>query len=297
MKKGGLGKGLAALIPSETTHNTTKSDDSAINYGSNVDVATLQEIPIDDIAPNPKQPRQVFDHDALEELVFSIKECGLLQPIVVRKVSRETPYEIVMGERRWRAAQRAQLKTITCIVRSTSDNDLLRDALLENIHRVQLNPLEEAAAYEQLLEEFQVSQDQLAQRIGRSRPTITNTIRLLNLPVGVQKRVAAGILSAGHARVLLRLVDRPEELEVLAKRIVAEGLSVRAVEEITQNRPQTPKKKSSPTVVDYSHYSDTLEKKVDTTVKIQGNKDKGKITIAFSGEDDLQRIISLLTRG
>ena len=196
--------------------------------------AVYREIAPADIEPNPRQPRQVFDEEALSELVHSIREFGLLQPIVVRAVTGTQSgarYQIVMGERRWRAAQEAGLATIPAIVRETGDDNLLRDALLENIHRVQLNPLEEAAAYQQLLDEFGVTHDELAARIGRSRPLITNMIRLLKLPIPVQRRVAAGVLSAGHARALLSLEAGREAQEELASRIVAEGLSVRATEE------------------------------------------------------------------
>src|SRR6201999_2106756 len=196
--------------------------------------AVYREISPADIEPNPRQPRQVFDDEALAELVHSIREFGLLQPIVVRAVTPApggARYQIVMGERRWRAAQAADLATLPAIVRETADDNLLRDALLENIHRAQLNPLEEAAAYQQLLDEFDVTHEELAARIGRSRPLITNMIRLLRLPIAVQRRVAAGVLSAGHARALLSLEAGGEAQEALAARIVAEGLSVRATEE------------------------------------------------------------------
>ena len=192
--------------------------------------ARFAEVPVDAIAPNAKQPRQVFDEEALEELKSSIEQVGFLQPIVVRELDPER-YELVMGERRWRAAQELGRDVIPAIVRDTRDDDMLRDALLENIHRVNLNPLEEAAAYQQLLEEFGATHEELAKRIGRSRPQISNTIRLLNLPANVQRRVAAGVLSAGHARALLSLDDEDEQ-ETLAHRIIAEGLSVRATEEL-----------------------------------------------------------------
>ena len=192
--------------------------------------AYFQELPISAVTPNPRQPRQVFDEDALDELVASIQEVGLLQPVVVREVSPGR-FELVMGERRWRASQRAGLTEIPAIVRATTDDDLLRDALMENLHREQLNPLEEAAAYQQLLDDFGATHEELARRIGRSRPHISNTLRLLNLSPGVQRRVAAGVLTAGHARALLS-VDDADAQDHLAHRIVAEGLSVRAVEEI-----------------------------------------------------------------
>ncbi|MBX9641345.1 MAG: ParB/RepB/Spo0J family partition protein, partial [Mycobacteriaceae bacterium] len=248
-RKGGLGRGLASLIPTgpvegEASTFGPRMGSAAADVvigGPLPDAAAMgavyREIAPSDIEPNPRQPRQVFDDEALSELVHSIREFGLLQPIVVRAVppSRGAQsganYQIVMGERRWRAAQAAGLSTIPAIVRETGDDNLLRDALLENIHRVQLNPLEEAAAYQQLLDEFGVTHDELAARIGRSRPLITNMIRLLKLPIPVQRRVAAGVLSAGHARALLSLDAGPEAQEELAGRIVAEGLSVRATEE------------------------------------------------------------------
>ena len=253
-RKGGLGRGLASLIPTGPADADSGPATLGPRMGSAAaDVligggtaagpdaaavgsmgAVYREIAPTDIERNPRQPRQVFDEEALSELVHSIREFGLLQPIVVRAVSESQSgarYQIVMGERRWRAAQEAGLAAIPAIVRETGDDNLLRDALLENIHRVQLNPLEEAAAYQQLLDEFDVTHDELAARIGRSRPLITNMIRLLKLPIPVQRRVAAGVLSAGHARALLSLEAGPEAQEELASRIVAEGLSVRATEE------------------------------------------------------------------
>ncbi len=238
-QKRGLGKGLGALIPTAPVGEQTApfsnyradgGDFSAAARLADISGAYFDEIPIDAIAPNPRQPRQIFDDDALAELAESIEIVGLLQPIVVRRTGGGK-YEIVMGERRWRACQMADLQTIPAIVRETPDTDLLRDALIENLHRQQLNPLEEASAYQQLLDDFEATHEELAHRIGRSRPHITNTIRLLNLPPAVQRRVAAGVLSAGHARALLAL-DDPSAQEQLAHRIVAEGLSVRAVEEI-----------------------------------------------------------------
>src|SRR5690606_8071233 len=243
-----LGLGFAALIPpgpdgsGDPTSPRMGSAAADVVIGGGAQEpqqdsvgAVYREIDPVAIEPNPRQPRQVFDEEALAELVHSIREVGLMQPIVVRPLPdppADSPvrYQIVMGERRWRAAREAGLETIPAIVRETADDGMLRDALLENIHRVQLNPLEEAAAYQQLLEEFGVTQEELADRIGRSRPVITNTIRLLRLPTPVQRRVAAGVLSAGHARALLSL-DDPESQEELAARIVAEGLSVRATEE------------------------------------------------------------------
>ncbi|WP_371811900.1 ParB/RepB/Spo0J family partition protein [Kocuria sp. TGY1127_2] len=264
--------------------------------------AYFGEIPVKDIHPNRKQPRQEFDEDEMEELVHSIREIGLLQPIVIRPSNEagDEKYELVMGERRWRATQRAGLEKIPAIVRETQDVDLLRDALLENLHRSQLNPLEEAAAYQQLLNEFGTTQDELAARIGRSRPQISNTIRLLRLPALVQRRVAAGILSAGHARALLSLSD-PAAMERLAQRIVAEGLSVRSVEEIIQSGgaekgTQKPRKAATPSRhherLDY--IADAFSDKLDTSVKINLGARKGKMTIEFASVDDLNRIISVL---
>jgi ParB family chromosome partitioning protein len=266
--------------------------------------AVYREIAPADIERNPRQPRQVFDEEALAELVHSIREFGLLQPIVVRAVKDSATgarYQIVMGERRWRAAQEAGLATIPAIVRETGDDNLLRDALLENIHRVQLNPLEEAAAYQQLLDEFGVTHDELAARIGRSRPLITNMIRLLKLPIAVQRRVAAGVLSAGHARALLSLEAGPEAQEELATRIVAEGLSVRATEEAvtlanragaTTPAPPRSKPMQMPGLQDVA---DRLSNTFDTRVTVSLGKRKGKIVVEFGSVDDLQRIIDVMT--
>lgn len=264
--------------------------------------AHFGEIAVEDIHPNRKQPRHEFDEDEMEELIHSIREIGVLQPIVIRPSREEgdKKYELVMGERRWRATQRAGLKTVPAIVRETQDVDLLRDALLENLHRSQLNPLEEAAAYQQLLHEFGTTQDELAQRIGRSRPQISNTIRLLKLPALVQRRVAAGILSAGHARALLALSD-PAAMERLAQRIVAEGLSVRSVEEIIQSGAaekgkKTPRKATPATQHHerFDYIADAFADKLDTNVKINVGARKGKMTIEFASVDDLNRIISVL---
>ena len=258
-----------------------------------------QEVPVSDIRPNPKNPRTVFDEDALAELAHSIREFGLLQPVVVRPV--ESGYELVMGERRWRAAQQAGVDTIAAIVRRTEDADLLRDALLENIHRSNLNPLEEAAAYQQLLEEFDVTHEELAARLGRSRPVISNTIRLLGLPVPVQRRVAAGVLSAGHARALLSLSD-PGDQEELAARIVAEGLSVRGTEEAvtllgrkTPGRSRSaPRKMSMPGVEDLAG---RLSDAYDTKVRVELGRRKGKIVVEFATVDDLERLVAIMAPG
>ncbi|MBQ1074090.1 ParB/RepB/Spo0J family partition protein [Micromonospora sp. C31] len=264
--------------------------------------ARFAEIPVDAIVPNPKQPRQVFDEDALEELKTSIQEVGFLQPIVVRQLDEEK-YELVMGERRWRAAQAVGRENIPAIVRDTRDDAMLRDALLENIHRANLNPLEEAAAYQQLLDEFGATHEELARRIGRSRPQISNTIRLLNLPAPVQKRVAAGVLSAGHARALLSL-DEPEAQEQLALRIVAEGISVRATEEIVAlalsdgtSRKEAAKRRPKPHAPALTDLADRLSDRFDTRVKVDIGRSKGKITIEFATVDDLERIVGLIGVG
>ena len=264
--------------------------------------AVYREIPPADIEPNPRQPRQVFDEEALAELVHSIREFGLMQPIVVRAVpdSRPVRYQIIMGERRWRAAQEAGLSAVPAIVRETSDDNLLRDALLENIHRAQLNPLEEAAAYQQLLDEFGVTHDELAARIGRSRPLISNMIRLLRLPIAVQRRVAAGVLSAGHARALLALDAGPDAQEELAARIIAEGLSVRATEEaVTLANREDPAKPSAPRrkpiqMPGLQDVAERLSTAYDTRVTVSLGKRKGKIVVEFGSVDDLQRIVGMM---
>ncbi|MDQ4093443.1 MAG: ParB/RepB/Spo0J family partition protein [Actinomycetota bacterium] len=318
-RKGGLGRGLAALIPtgpvgaevSELTPRERPHGRPEAASGR-VTGAVYQEVPIGSIVPNPKQPRQSFDEESLAELEHSIREFGLMQPIVVRPLpaepaigqlpaERTVSYELVMGERRWRAAQQAGLDRIPAIVRCTADDAMLRDALLENIHRVQLNPLEEAAAYQQLLEDFGVTHEQLASRIGRSRPVITNTIRLLRLPVAVQRRVAVGVLSAGHARALLGL-DEPFAQENLAARIVAEGLSVRATEEaVTLNRsesaPTAPKAAVSRPMraPGLQELAENLSDTFDTRVKVELGRRKGRIVVEFGSVDDLERIIALMT--
>ncbi|MCD9876983.1 ParB/RepB/Spo0J family partition protein [Streptomyces guryensis] len=265
--------------------------------------AHFAELPLDSITPNPRQPREVFDEDALQELVTSIKEVGLLQPVVVRQLG-PARYELIMGERRWRACREAGLEAIPAIVRATDDEKLLLDALLENLHRAQLNPLEEAAAYDQLLKDFNCTHDQLADRIGRSRPQVSNTLRLLKLSPAVQRRVAAGVLSAGHARALLS-VDDSEEQDRLAHRIVAEGLSVRAVEEIVTlmgSRPQTAQRSKgpragarlSPALTDLAT---RLSDRFETRVKVDLGQKKGKITVEFASMEDLERILSSLAPG
>ncbi len=315
-KRGGLGRGLAALIPSGPTAGPRLGSAAAdVVIGGTPSAATgsgpglvaggavYRELRPADIVPNAKQPRTVFDEDALAELVHSIREFGLLQPIVVRETTRGR-YELVMGERRWRASQQAGLATIPAIVRSTADEAMLRDALLENIHRAQLNPLEEAAAYQQLLEEFDVTHEELATRLGRSRPVVSNTIRLLRLPLAVQRRVAASVLSAGHARALLSLEDDPAALEELATRIVAEGMSVRATEEAVvtlRSReadaavPGSAKPARRPIPLPgLQDVAERLADSFDTRVTVTLGKRKGKIVVEFSSVDDLERIVAVM---
>jgi ParB family transcriptional regulator, chromosome partitioning protein len=310
-RKGGLGRGLAALIPSSPGADGApgavrlparpgpRNGEPAPEPSGVVAGAVYREVPTGAIKPNPKQPRQVFDEEALAELEHSIREFGLMQPIVVRELG-EGSYELVMGERRLRAAQRAELTAIPAIVRQTTDDAMLRDALLENIHRVQLNPLEEAAAYQQLLGEFNVTHEQLADKIGRSRPVITNTIRLLKLPLPVQRRVAAGVLSAGHARALLAL-DEPGAQEELAARIVAEGMSVRATEEavtLAKNQP-TAKPKPAPRkpmqAPGLQGVAERLADAFDTRVKVEMGRRKGRIVVEFGSVDDLERIVDMMS--
>jgi ParB family chromosome partitioning protein len=283
VKRGGLGTNLDALIPASLTV-------------SGVEVGAQNEIDISQISPNPRQPRTVFDEQALHELTESIKEVGLLQPPVVREVGNGR-YELIMGERRFRAAKAAGLTRIPVIIRQTNDNELLREALIENIHRSQLNPLEEGAAYSQLLDDFNCTHEELASRLGKSRPHLTNTIRLLNLPASVQRKVAAGIISAGHARALLSLLNE-KDIEDLANRIVAEGLSVRATEEIVATGIAIEKKKrnNSSGAHHFAELSERLSDLFDTRVSVQSGKAKGKITIEFSGEEDLARITKILEK-
>jgi ParB family chromosome partitioning protein len=262
--------------------------------------AYLEAVEVRAISPNPRQPRQVFDEDAMAELAASIAAVGLLQPVVVRAAGPGR-YELIMGERRWRACQLAGLESIPVIVRQTADDDLLRDALIENLHREQLNPLEEAAAYQQLLDDFAATHEELARRIGRSRPHISNTIRLLALPPKVQRRVAAGVLSAGHARALLGVPDQVAQ-EQLARRIVAEGLSVRAVEEIValgarpSRSPRAPASRA-PAAPALKDLADRLADVLDTRVKVELGQRKGKIVVEFASLDDLERIVSSMSPG
>jgi ParB family chromosome partitioning protein len=308
----GLGRGLGALIPEaprSADGDAARKPDPAqaagsADYGTPVEVfgAQYKEIEVAAIAPNPRQPRRSFDEEALDELAESIREVGLLQPVVVRSAGPGR-YELIMGERRWRACQRAGLTEIGAIVKQTQDNDLLRDALIENLHRQQLDPLEEAAAYQQLLDDFGATHEELARKIGRSRPHISNTLRLLNLPPAVQKRVAAGVLSAGHARALLSLED-PEAQERLAGRIVAEGLSVRAVEEIVAvGSDESPSRRAAragtrpPTAPGLRHLADRLSDLFETRVKVELGRRKGKIVVEFATIDDLERIVKAMNPG
>ena len=283
IKRGGLGTNLDSLIPTSLTVGGQE-------------VAQQGEVAIANISPNPRQPRRIFDESAMAELVASIKSIGILQPPVVRKVA-ENKYELIMGERRFRAAKLAGLTSIPVIIRQTPDNELLREALIENIHRSQLNPLEEGAAYAQLLNDFGCTHDELALKLGRSRPLISNTIRLLNLPDAVQRKVAAGVISAGHARALLGLTQA-SDIEKLASRIIAEGLSVRATEEIIATLKPAGKTVKKSAAKGFSAAglaaAELLGDYLDTRVTVQAGKDKGKIVIEYSGNEDLQRIVDLI---
>jgi ParB family chromosome partitioning protein len=288
-RKGGLGRGLDALIPQSVIPTEIKTSSGVIT-------ANRDEIELSNISANPKQPRTNFDEDQLTELALSIKEVGLLQPPVVRSLGNGK-YQLIMGERRFRAAKLAGLKSIPVIIRQTSDDQLLREAIVENIHRSQLNPLEEAAAYQQLLNDFNYTHDELAVKLSKSRPVITNTMRLLNLPVSVQRRVAAGVISAGHARALLSLTDE-KEIENLANRIVAEGLTVRAVEEIVASggaKVKTGSVRSGKILAPkLKQISDDLADHLDTRVSVELGKKKGKIVIEFATIEDLERISKVI---
>ena len=308
----GLGRGLGALIqesPRLADSDAARGPDPAATAaGGSADSAGVpaeilgahyREIEVSAITPNPRQPRRTFDEEALDELAESIRQVGLLQPVVVRAAGPDR-YELIMGERRWRASQRAGLTEIGAIVKQTQDNDLLRDALIENLHRQQLDPLEEAAAYQQLLDDFGATHEELARKIGRSRPHISNTLRLLNLPAAVQKRVAAGVLSAGHARALLSL-ETPEAQERLASRIVAEGLSVRAVEEIVavgsdDSAPRRAARTGAkpPTAPGLRHLANRLSDLFETRVRVELGQRKGKIVVEFASIDDLERIVKVM---
>jgi ParB family transcriptional regulator, chromosome partitioning protein len=327
----GLGRGLGALIPTAAEQEGRTGAASAVaagigNHGqehaggngadataqnggfaptngdaspamNEVDGARFAEVPVDKVTPNPRQPREVFEEEAMAELVHSIKEVGLLQPVVVRPLE-EGRFELIMGERRWRATREAGLQTIPAIVRDTSDDAMLRDALLENLHRAELNPLEEAAAYQQLLDDFGCTHDDLAGRIGRSRPQISNTLRLLRLSPPVQRRVAAGVLSAGHARALVGIEEESAQ-DRLAGRVVAEGLSVRALEEIIATGPgdngapgrRRPRKPVAPGLEDLA---ERLSERFETRVKVDLGRKKGRITVEFASLDDLRRIVETM---
>jgi len=303
-QKRGLGKGLGALIPTasmsalEAGHRPDAQVPGSGARLADVGGAYFDELSLAAITPNPRQPRQIFDEETLAELAASIRAVGLLQPVVVREIAAGR-YELVMGERRWRACQMAEMTLVPAIVRQTTDDDMLRDALMENLHRQQLNPLEEASAYQQLLDDFDATHEELARKIGRSRPHITNTLRLLNLPASVQRRVAAGVLSAGHARALLGVED-PIAQDQLAHRIVAEGLSVRAVEEIVAlgaeraatRRQPVRKQPFAPGLADLAgRLSDVL----DTRVKVELGQRKGKIVVEFASLEDLERIVKAIS--
>jgi ParB family chromosome partitioning protein len=328
----GLGRGLGALIPTAAEQEARSGAASAVATGveeyrpgggalngagpsaadggtgdhagpatgmGEVRGARFAEIPVEHVSPNPRQPREVFDEEAMAELVHSVREIGLLQPVVVRPVG-EDRYELIMGERRWRATKEAGLDTIPAIVRETSDDAMLRDALLENLHRAELNPLEEAAAYQQLLEDFGCTHDELAARIGRSRPQISNTLRLLRLSPPVQRRVAAGVLSAGHARALVGIEDEQRQ-DRLAGRVVAEGLSVRALEEMVavgdgagDNAARRRGRANRPVAPGLAELGDRLSERFDTRVKVDLGRSKGRITVEFASLDDLRRIVELM---
>ena len=330
----GLGRGLGSLIPtappeqaaprademgsgSPGRHSATASEngsaqgggtatltaerptDAQVDAPAEVAGAYFAELPVGSITPNPRQPRQVFDEEAMAELVHSVQEVGLLQPIVVRRTG-DSSYELIMGERRWRATQQAGLETIPAIVRQTDDEAMLRDALLENLHRAQLNPLEEAAAYRQLLDDFGCTHDELAGRIGRSRPQISNTLRLLNLSPAVQRRVAAGVISAGHARTLLGVTE-PAAQDRLAGRVVSEGISVRGLEELIavgelgEDADEQPTvRPPRPSAPGLKEIDERLSDRLETRVKVTLGRNKGKIAIEFASLSDLERIVSII---
>ncbi len=287
-RRGGLGRGLAALIPPGEEGTAGR--------------VTLAQLPLAAVVANPRQPREVFDEQELEGLATSIRDLGVLQPVVVRPAG-EDRFELVAGERRLRAATMAGLERIPAVVRHTDDGDLLKEALVENIHRVQLNPLEEAAAYQQLLEEFGFTQEELPASLGRSRPVITNTLRLLALPAAVQRRVAAGVLSSGHAKAVLALADADAQ-ERLATRIVAEGLSVRATEELVRLRlpdggdePLRPASRRGVMAPGLIELQDDLSDALQARVRISMGARKGKLQIEFASVDDLERVVGVVARG
>lgn len=284
----GLGRGLGALLPTGPE----------VPAGQAATGARYQEIPIEAIAPNPKQPRGVFDEQGLAELAESIREVGLLQPVVVREAG--PGYELVVGERRWRACRAAGMATVPAIVRETGDDEMLREALLENLQREQLNPLEEAAAYRQLLSDFGSTHEELASKLGKSRSQVTNTLRLLGLPAGVQRRVAAGVLSAGHARALLSLED-PAAQERLADRTVAEGLSVRAVEELVavgeEGRPARGRSARTPVPAELTALAERLSERLETKVRVQPGRRRGRLIVEYGSVEDLYRIGDAIAGG
>ena len=291
--------GAVAMLTAERTHEPAA--EAAAEAGPvEVSGAYFAELPVGAITPNPRQPRQVFEEEAMAELVHSVKEIGLLQPIVVRRTG-DSSYELIMGERRWRATQQAGLETIPAIVRQTDDEAMLRDALLENLHRSQLNPLEEAAAYRQLLDDFGCTHDELAGRIGRSRPQISNTLRLLNLSPAVQRRVAAGVLSAGHARALLGVPEATAQ-DRLAGRVVSEGISVRGLEELVAvgelgedvRDAAAAVRPPRPTAPGLKEIDDRLSDRLETRVKVTLGRNKGKIAVEFASLSDLERIVSII---
>lgn len=305
----GLGRGLGALIPTEAT--TERPSDVFFTptggvrhkgHGENLDLlpvpgASFAYLGLDEIVPNPRQPRNIFDEDSLADLVGSVREVGILQPIVVRPHPSGAGYELIMGERRLRAAKTAKLASIPAIIRNTDDTDMLRDALVENLHRSELNPLEEAAAYQQLLDDFGITHEQLADRLSLSRPQITNTLRLLKLPPLIQRRVAAGVLSAGHARALLGLSDQAA-MESLAQRVVTEGLSVRATEEavalgVLVKKPRKTTQHGGTSGV-FDEMGIRLGDRLDTRVRVESGKDKGRIIIEFASAEDLGRIVEII---
>lgn len=302
----GLGRGIGALIPGGPSDDHLQQASAGQRSGPDDSGAPLQrpaavpgayfaELPVHAVRPNPRQPRAVFDEVEMSELVSSIQSVGLLQPVVVRAVG-SAAYELIMGERRWRAVQAAGLTTIAAIVRVTSDDVMLRDALLENLHRAQLNPLEEGAAYQQLLDDFGCTHEELAARIGRSRPHISNTVRLLKLSPPVQRRVAAGVLSAGHARALLAVSDTGAQ-DALASRVVAEGISVRALEElvlVSQPTAEQRRTTSRPTQPDFTELAASLSDRLETRCQVRSGAEKGRIVVEFADEEDLRRIASII---
>lgn len=312
-KRSGLGRGIEALIPGSTAPSKERpvdvffpsSETTEVTRGASelveVPGARLAQLNPADIVPNPQQPRAVFDEDDLNELIHSVREFGVLQPIVVRPLDGQTSrYELIMGERRLRASKAAGLTTIPAVIRDTSDENMLRDALLENLHRSNLNPLEEASAYQQLLQDFGITQDELSTRIGRSRPQISNTIRLLKLPEPVQLRVASGVLSAGHARAILSVGDDTQAMQKLADKIVNEDLSVRAAEAAAASITQKSREKRIVAGGRQNLLADAAHKlgdSLNTSVKISLGARKGQIIIDFASVQDLRRILDELGRG